>query len=160
MQVRESGPTKSGADVVSGSKAAQVRRQISFLPRQRIAVHRPALDHRVRIATARTENNHVVLLVEVGLLRDVLRADVIVRDAHLIESESPPSFILRAQPRVHDRNPRNLDRMGLHCGRGGDGQSGNAQLGRGAINFIRRGVANNERPTIEFSSLGFERLFR
>src|SRR5205085_6675847 len=130
------------------SKATEVRGQLSFLPRNRIAIHRPSLNDAVYVAIAWSKNNYVVLLVQVGLFRDVLGRDVVVRHAHLIERDSPPAFVLRALPRVHDSDARSLDEMRFYGRSGRNCRRLNAKFGRDFVHFIHRSVADDESAAI------------
>src|SRR5581483_3585048 len=76
LDLLESVPAEAGADVVGGIDLAEIRSELRRLPRQRIAVHRRAVDDRLgTAANAGSEDDHVVLGAQV-LLRHRLRAEV------------------------------------------------------------------------------------
>ena len=53
-------------------------------------------------------------VAQIRLLRDVLRADVLVRNPVEVERLPPPALGLRALPRVHQRDARGARRVRLH----------------------------------------------
>jgi len=100
------------------------------LPRQRVAIHRQARHDRVRRHPNRREDDDVVFRPEFVIARDVLSAGIGVRDAQLIERESPPTFVLRIEPGMHQRHTRNFDWMRLHYRRLADRTTGVTFVGR------------------------------
>src|SRR6185503_1928026 len=111
LQVLQTIPAKSWSHVVSLVDAAEIWRELSLLPGKRISVHRQAVDNLLCPTTDRRKQNHVVLALEIRFTRHVLRADVSERNLRLIEPDAIPALILRAQPRVHHRDPRRSDWM-------------------------------------------------
>ena len=81
-------------------------------------------------AADRRKDDHVVLRVEVVVVRDLLRADVGVRHRRVVERLAPPAFGLRAQPGVEHRDARRAQRVRLHRRRRGHRDDLQAEFGR------------------------------
>ena len=91
-----------GTDVVRLVPFAEVRRCRALLPRNRRADHRAAVDERCRrSADVRIDDD--VESVEEARPLELLLGDICVWNAHLIEREADPSFVLRFDPRVQKR---------------------------------------------------------
>ena len=95
-------------------KRRDVRRFRRDLPRNRIPLHRHPVDDRPTLTTTRPEHDHIILRIEIRIFRDILRADVRVRNLSRVERIAPPAFRLRALPGMHDRYPRRAHGMQLH----------------------------------------------
>ena len=160
LQVGQALPAHARAHVVGRIDLADVRRQLGRLPRQGIAVHRQAGDELLAGAAAdRRKEDDVVLGREVGVLRDILRADVVVGHGDLVERQAPPAFVLRVDPGVQQRDARGLGGVRLHRRRRGERHGLEPEVGDGLAEI--RGAdaaADDERPAVELLSLGLERL--
>ena len=77
----------------------------------------------------------------------------------LIERQTPPSLVLRAEPCVHDGNTRGPHGMSFHRRRIGDGINLYAEIAGNSLQFVGGHFAYDERAAIEFVAAGFERLF-
>ena len=121
LKVRDAAPSEARPHIVGLIGLAKVWSLRRDLPRQRVSPHRHAFDDSDRVAPAdRREQDHIVLRPQVAVFGDVLGADVVERHLQLVQRQSPPSLVLRAQPRVHHRHARCFDCMSLHRRRGLD----------------------------------------
>src|SRR4029078_12661012 len=94
-------------DVVGRVFLADVRRQLRGPPRDRVAVHRRAVDDLLRAAAAdRGGEAEVGLTAQVVLPGDGLRADVGEGHAAQVQRLPPPPFVLRVAPGVEQGEPR------------------------------------------------------
>ncbi len=94
-----------------------------------------------------------------AVVRDRLRADVVVGNLQAVELQAPPAFALRAQPGVHDGDARGAHRMGLHVGRGGYGVRLARRVRRRPWRDRRRATLRTMNDAaVELVAGGFERL--
>ena len=107
LEVLEAVVAEAGAHVGGRVDAAEVRRQVRLLPRQRVVPHGQAVDDVVRRGAADgSEDDDVVFRAQVVFFRDGLRADVVEGDALGVEGIAPPAFGLRGEPGMHEGDAR------------------------------------------------------
>src|SRR5262249_44008933 len=117
------------------------------------------VNHRHRVAAAGGgEEDHIIPGTEIVVPSNLLRADVTVRNLHLVESQAPPAFTLRAQPGMQQSDASGAHWMRLD--RWSAGQSYSLQPeGR---NFPAQrfclDLADDERPARVLVPSGFKRL--
>ena len=101
-----------------------------------------------------------VLGREIGVLRHVLRADVVVGYGDLVEGEAPPAFVLRIDPGVEQRDAGGLGGVRLHRRRRGERHGLEPEVGDCLAEVLGAdAAANDERATVELLALSLERLF-
>src|SRR5438034_10592617 len=127
--MRNTGPPEARPHIVGLISLTEIWRQRGHLPRKRISPHRHSLDDPDRVpASDRGEQDHIVLRIQVAVLRHILGADVIKWNLQVVERQSPPALVLSTQPSVHHGYARRFDWMSLDRRRGLDRENLHTQI--------------------------------
>ena len=161
LQMSQSVITQAGTNVRGAVDGSKVWSQLRFLPRHRIIPQRNAVENfKRRGMTHRSKDNDIVFCAQVRLFGCGLRADVIEGHARVIESIAPPTFGLRAEPGVHERNARSRDRMDRHRRRCAESRCIERQVVQNLAHAVIRSIRDEQRAGREMFAVSVERFIR
>ncbi len=109
----------AGPHVVGGVLAAKVRRQCAAAPRNRRPTHREPVDDLLCVVRHVRQHQHIELPEQITPV-ELLDAEIGIRNLQHVEGVPHPSFVLRVEPGVHQRDSRQVELMAGDLRHGAD----------------------------------------